>query len=165
MFSYEIHTDSQVLSSDFKLLHLCYLSYNQYFYFIFGNLQILEVRDQIFNDTTFVSSLNFSLLWNACPHLADPLRCHLTPKERVGTLQFHFPICASTNSWFSFLDFQTHFGIQCGLQYPLKFMRTTCHPQKPKKISSSEKYTCKVKHIENINETQIKKKRNTLPPV
>lgn len=44
----------QILYSDFKLLHLCYISHNQYFHFIFVNLEILEVEDQIPNDTAVV---------------------------------------------------------------------------------------------------------------
>lgn len=44
----------QILHADFKPFHLCYISHNQYFHLIFGNLEILEVGDQILNDTAFV---------------------------------------------------------------------------------------------------------------
>lgn len=98
--------------------------------------------DQSLNDTAFIYHFQISfLLWNASPLLADVLRCHFThkPQGKSRDSLLPLPVCASSSSWFNFLDCQTHFGIRL-VQNPLKLVGTICHTQKPKKNSSSRKY-------------------------
>lgn len=74
----------QVLGSDCKLFHLCYISDHPYFHLGFGNLEILEEGDQSLNDSAFVYHLQFFFLpSNARPLLADTPRCDFTPTPRV----------------------------------------------------------------------------------
>lgn len=69
----------QALGSDFKLFHLCYISYHQYFHFGFGNLEILEVGDRSLHDSALVYHFQFFFLSLECRSTFS--RCSKVPRH------------------------------------------------------------------------------------